>query len=200
LKRDDKRLEILLTQYRECWSDKRNYDQMIWQTPAVSLAIISILIGSLISNSTNDIVFFLGLPIILLAFLVALVGVVQLRKHRFSQIAACDHFDYVQNLLLHEAKDVLPILFKTSDILRYAEKNDVRYPSIAPDHRPSYRTWLDRRKAYEGLFFLNWLVMWELVAFAVWWSLSRLNLLLGIVIFSFSAIIALTSYTICFDS
>ena len=140
---------MLLSQYEQAWSDKRNYDQMIWQTPTISLGIVAIVIGGLLGCVSKYRGTFLVPIIISFALGVVLIGIVQLRKHHFFQNAIVRDLERIQV----DIRDLVPeghdIKFRTGQILgdssRYSE-------SDVP------RSWLATQSAYHWFYVFMWMV------------------------------------------
>jgi hypothetical protein len=121
---------------------------MIWQTPAVFLAIIGVLLAGLTSigfpRVQGDGVK-LGFYLIVLAFAFAVswVGTVQLRKHKLFSDARVHDLRWLTSLL-QAMGDVYTPQFITWVAIRDVQ----RYPEIS-------RKWIDRQSAYRWLFGLS---------------------------------------------
>jgi hypothetical protein len=88
-------LEILSRQYTECCADIRNFDTMIWQTPALLTAVMSllgILYGYYLRDSQSG--RFLALFLALGFTSVSLVAII---KHRFFANKRVKHLRYVDS-------------------------------------------------------------------------------------------------------
>lgn len=81
---DDKNkhlIEVLLCQYGECWSDIRQYDNLIWQIPSVT----TIIAGVLVALSSTTIVF-IQIALFIVALSLNIVMTIALYKHQFFRI------------------------------------------------------------------------------------------------------------------
>ena len=154
--------DILLQQYAQCWEDKRNYDRMIWQTPAISLAIVAVIVAGLAG------VRFAKSPIEILIALafglsITFVGTIQLAKHRFFSIAATRYMQGIQDsirdvsngILVNQDREIVPnIAFRTEDL----RTSGFDLPT----------GWWYDRIAYNWLMWLMWAVMIGLSFSIVW--------------------------------
>jgi hypothetical protein len=152
LERDKNTLEVYLRQYEQCWQDKRALEAMIWQTPAVFLAIDGVVLAGLMSQgfpfvgATGSVrLVRLATYSVTLLFAAALsaVGTVQLRKHRLFCKARVDDLRWIE-LNLQRMADYYLVQFKTSAAIQ----DIARYPDID-------RNWIDRQSAYNWLFALS---------------------------------------------
>ncbi|MCW4044049.1 MAG: hypothetical protein NWE94_00855 [Candidatus Bathyarchaeota archaeon] len=86
--------EVLFMQYRECWSDIRQYDNLVWQIPSISTIVTGVLVA--LSTAT-----FIGTRIILFAVALALnlVMTVALHKHQFFRQYRFREVEKIQALL-----------------------------------------------------------------------------------------------------
>ena len=166
-RRDKNTLEVYLRQYEQCWEDKRALEAMIWQTPAVFLAIVAVLLAGLISRgfpsvdgygSARLVTVVTYSAALLFAFAVSSVGTVQMRKHRLFCFARVDDLRFIESNLRSLA-DVHLVQFTTKAITR-----DKRYPDIKGK-------WLDRRSAYNWLFALSLTVTVLLLVVSLAWPL-----------------------------
>ena len=135
------RIHLLIVQYEQRWSDRRYYEQMIWQTPTISLGIIAILVSIVFAYRVPRMLQFL---VYFLGTLISLVGTIQLRKHRFFSIASNGDLVAIQQ----EIHQICPqlaisaIKFKTADIIH---DKTCRYNEVQ-------KGWFDRRLAYNWLW------------------------------------------------
>jgi uncharacterized membrane protein len=95
----DKRIEILLWQYRECLSFIRSYNSLIWQTPSLTIAINSFL-GILYLGYAKT--FEARIMLLFASLSFTFVATIALQKHRFFQVAKSDEFRLIQEELLKE--------------------------------------------------------------------------------------------------
>lgn len=148
-------LEVYLRQYEQCWEDKRALEAMIWQTPAVFLAIVGVLLAGLISRGfpsvdgsgiarlTTVVTYSLTLFV---ALAVSSVGTVQLSKHRLWAVVRVDDLRSIEYELSKMA-DVYKAEFITKNLVQ--DKN--RYPDVK-------RNWINEQSAYDWLFALSCIV------------------------------------------
>lgn len=140
---DDRQLNVLLIQYAQCWEDYRSYDHLIWQTPTISLALVGIAMSALINVSGFSRSFLITFVIMFFALSVSVVGTIQLRKHKFAQIAIMDDLDHIEEQIIHIVPQTNRIGRRTPEIMA----NTARYPRVP-------RAWLDSLSAYSSLFWL----------------------------------------------
>jgi len=74
-------IETLLFQYGECWSDVRQYDNLVWQIPSVT----TIIVGALVALSSIT-ALFIQIPLFIVALVLNLVMTIALHKHQFFRI------------------------------------------------------------------------------------------------------------------
>jgi hypothetical protein len=156
--RDRNTLGVYLKQYEQCWEDKRALEAMIWQTPAVFLAIVAVLLAGVITRGfpvadgygTARLVTLVTFWLVLfLAFVVSGVGTVQLRKHRLWCMTRVDDLRFIEGNLRKMA-DVYHVQFITSDLI----KNIANYPDIE-SNRTCIDKQIDDESAYKWLFRLG---------------------------------------------
>ena len=174
--RNKNSLEVYLRQYEQCWEDKRALEAMIWQTPAVFLAIVAVLLAGLISQGfptlggcgsarLAKLIVYSGA--LLLAFVASLVGTIQLSKHRMFCKARVDDLRMIESSLRTMARVHL-VQFRTDQIME-----DKRYPDIKGNR---IENWINRRRAYNWLFALSIGVELPLlVGFVAWAIAAYLN-------------------------
>jgi hypothetical protein len=154
--------DVLLHLYDQCWEDKRNYDRMIWQTPAISLAIVAViaagLAGTRITKAPVEV-----LVALVFGLSVTVVGIVQLKKHRFFSIAATGYLQRIQDsirdmkngILSERERNIVPnIVFRTQEL----SESGIDVP----------KGWLAERIAYNWLFGLMYAVMIGLTVAIAW--------------------------------
>jgi len=134
----DKRLEILLRQHSECFSDRRTQVNMVWQIPSITLAINTFL-GVLYLGYAKEITAARLLALAASVFF-TFVALMALIKHRFFEIARTRDIIWLQNELKKIESNIREIKFSSEDIIC----DKVGYPDV-PRH------FLSRRSAY------NWL-------------------------------------------
>jgi hypothetical protein len=147
----DKELQVYISQYEQCWEDKRALEAMIWQTPAVFLAIDAVLLAGLISQgfpsvggsgSAHTAKLVAYCVALLLAFFVSLVGTVQISKHRLFAIARVDDLRSIEyNFRTVAGVDAHLVQFITREI-----KQDPRYEKMI--------NLINNQSAYDWLFAL----------------------------------------------
>jgi hypothetical protein len=141
----DKRIEILLWQYRECLSFIRSYNSLIWQTPSLTIAINSFL-GILYLGYAKT--FEARIMLLFASLSFTFVATIALQKHRFFQVAKSDEFRLIQEELLKEIQNIRELKLETMEIY-----NDIKnYPSPA-------RNFWTRRRAYTWLLFIMYATM-----------------------------------------
>lgn len=160
--KSDKRLEILLCQYRECLSFIRTRTASIWQLPSMSMAINSFLAITYLGYATT---FEVKIVILLASFFYTFISTIQLRKHRFLQKARNIDFRWIQTELcnmLPTNESVREIELRTKQIW----DDEERYPTLS-------RTWWTRQGAYKwflGSMYVTMsaillLLLYEVIAF-----------------------------------
>jgi len=168
--RDKNTLEVYLRQYEVCWEDKRALEAMIWQTPAVFLAIVAVLLAGLVSRGFPGVAGYGSArlttvvtysAVLFLAFAVSIVGTVQMRKHRLFCFARVHDLRLIESTLCSMA-DVHKVQFTTKATIQ-----DKRYSDIS-------RSWIDRRSAYNWLFALSLTVTVLLLVVSLSWPVLTL--------------------------
>ena len=132
---------FLLRQYSEALSYLRHLDSLVWQIPALSMAINSLLLDQYLKAEYYEHRLF----ILFAALLFTFVFSVALRKHRFSSYARHDDFKWYEKKLIEyfPNEEMRKIAIKTEDVY----KDEINYPP------PITRNWWTRRKAYTWLWF-----------------------------------------------
>jgi hypothetical protein len=167
----DQLLDVLLKQYEQAWSERRNLDSLVWQTPTISLGIATILISGLVTLYGKGISWALVAIIGFGAFAVVLVGIVQLRKHRLFQMIRTSEMCCLESKI----RDIVPSTYSMTftppdfDALRKRYPGTATCPSV-----PTCRL-LDERSAYKWLFGLMCLVAFGLLVFSFVAMLSALR-------------------------
>lgn len=158
----NRRIEVLLWQYRECLSFIRARATMIWQLPSISMAINSFL-GITFLEYTET--FQARFIVLLASFFFTFVLTIQLKKHRFLQEARNIDFRWIQTELrnlLQENETIREIELRTKQIW-----DDVQgYPDLS-------RTWWTRQGAYKWflrsmyatMFVVFLLLLYEAIGF-----------------------------------
>lgn len=159
-------LRVLLAQYKVCWEDRRNFENMIWQTPTISIAIVAVVIAGVSATLTASPHLMLIDCAFVFAFAVTVVGTVQLRKQRFYAIARTRDIYWLEASIRQHAPEIQSIPFKTDTIIASVE----RYPDLP-------RGWIDKQKAYDWLFGLMVLVMMGLLAAIVYITFLAVTML-----------------------
>ncbi len=116
---------------------------MFWQTPAISIGIIAVLLAGVLSLHFDSSCKFSTLVMLLatlFAFGIGLVGFVQMRKHWFFSVARTRDIDAIAGNLTRFGQ-VYPVRFRTKEV-----QNDlIYYPKIP--HGWAYgeeaHSWLD---------------------------------------------------------
>jgi hypothetical protein len=109
----DKRFEALLWQYRECWAEIRNLDNLIWQIPSITMAINSFFgIAYLGYAKTAE----ARMVLLFASFAFNLISVITLRKHRFLQIARTEDILWLQGQLA-QVVNIRKVKWQTPKIL-----------------------------------------------------------------------------------
>jgi len=130
--------DVLFAQYKECWREISHYDTLIWQTPTVTLAIISFFAIAYLgyaSNISERLLLTLGVIIVTLAQLHALT------KHRFFQEIRNRDFAQLQSRLLERIEETsrYPIKWRTKELL-----GDPNRKAIYSDVETCPRWWYNR--------------------------------------------------------
>jgi len=86
--------EALLCQYRECWGDIRQYDNLIWQIPSATTIITGVLVA--FSSTTT---LFIRAILFLVAFSLNLVMTIALYKHQFFRVHRFREIEKIQDAL-----------------------------------------------------------------------------------------------------
>jgi len=85
LKIDDNKnaqsIEVLLCQYSECWSDVRQYDNLIWQIPSLT----TIIVGAIVALSSTAMIF-LRIILFIVALSLNIVMTIAFYKHQFFRV------------------------------------------------------------------------------------------------------------------
>lgn len=160
--RSDKRLEILLWQYRECLSFIRMRGTQIWQLPSISMAINSFL-GITYLGYANT--FEAKILVLSTSLFFTFILTIQLQKHRFLQMARNVEFRWIQDELCKLTKEcdgIRKIELRTKQI--WDDRNN--YPDLP-------RTWWTRQGAYKWflrsmyvtIFTISLLLLYEFVRF-----------------------------------
>ncbi len=74
-------IEALLCQYGECWSDVRQYDNLIWQIPSMTTIIAGVLVAL-----SSTMVLFIQIALFIVALSLNIVMTIALYKHQFFRI------------------------------------------------------------------------------------------------------------------
>jgi len=141
----DKRIEILLVQYRECLSFIRSYNSLIWQTPSLTIAINSFLAILYLGYAKT---FEARIMLLIASLSFTFVATIALQKHRFFQVAKSDEFRSIQEELLKEVQNIKELKFETKEI--YNDRKN--YPSPV-------RNFWTRRRAYTWLLLIMYATM-----------------------------------------
>jgi hypothetical protein len=114
----EKSVDLLLWQYRECWNDVRNFNNLIWQIPSFT----TIATGALTGLSTTA-----TMSIRILLFIVALslnfVMTIALYKHHFFRVSRLREIDQIENAFRScELKPIADGASSTKTIQKKIEK------------------------------------------------------------------------------
>ena len=154
------RVQFLVVQYRECLSYIKHLDVLVWQTPSMTMAINTFL-GILYLGHAKT--FWSKLIILLASLAFTFVAWIAIQKHRFHQMAKNIEYDWIQNELLIEFKNVREIRLRTDRI-----KDDQEdYPI---EELP--RDWFTSQSAYVWL----WRVLFGtilIILFLIGFEISR---------------------------
>jgi hypothetical protein len=71
-------IEVWVRQYAECWSDVRQYDNLVWQIPSVTTIIVGVLVALSSASMLLTRIF-----LFLIAFSLSFVMTIALYKHQF---------------------------------------------------------------------------------------------------------------------
>jgi hypothetical protein len=83
--------EILLWQYRECWTDVRQYDNLIWQIPSLT----TIIVGTMIALSSTALIT-IRIVLFVVALSLNIVMTIALYKHQFFRIYRFREIEKIQ--------------------------------------------------------------------------------------------------------
>jgi hypothetical protein len=87
-------IDVLLLQYGECWSDIRQYENLIWEIPSVTTIIVGVLIG--LSATTT---MFAQIVLFVVALSLNVVMTVALYKHQFFRIYRFREIEKIEETL-----------------------------------------------------------------------------------------------------
>ena len=153
----NRRIDILLWQYRECLSFLRNFDSLVWQTPSITMAINTFL-GIIYLGYAKT--FGTRILVLIASLAFTFVATVALQKHRFFAVAKSDEFRWIQNELLKEFQNVRELKLRTEEI--YCDRKN--YPNVPRNfmtQRGAYR-WL-LSTMYGTMFFMIGLIIMEVI-------------------------------------
>jgi hypothetical protein len=116
----DDSLETLLFQYRECWGDIRQYDNLIWQIPSVT----TIIVGVLIALSPN-IMLTIQIALFIVALSLNFVMTIALHKHQFFRIHRFREIERIQNALRDRGMPLLANGAKSTETIKQEIKRGI---------------------------------------------------------------------------
>jgi len=87
-------IEVLLWQYRECWSDVRQYDNLIWQIPSLT----TIIVGTIAALSSTTIIS-LRIVLFIIALSLNIVMTIALYKHQFFRVNRFREIEKIEDVL-----------------------------------------------------------------------------------------------------
>jgi len=123
----EKRLEILLRQYSECFSDRRLHATIAWQVPSLTIAINTFL-GVVYLGYAKEIAI-ARLLVLAVAILYTLVAFVILNKNRFFETARVCDLMWLQEELKKIESNIREIKWITRDIIC----DKIGYPDVPRD-------------------------------------------------------------------
>lgn len=94
--RNAQSVEVLLWQYRECWNDVRQYDNLIWQIPSLTTIIVGA-IAALSSTATISLRFVL----FIVALSLNIVMTITLYKHQFFRVYRFREIEKIEDAFSH---------------------------------------------------------------------------------------------------
>ena len=151
----NKRLQILLWQYRECASDRRTRIKITWEVPSLTMAINTFL-GVLYLGYARNIAE-ARIVVLLASLSFTIVSLITLIKHRFLASARTRDLSWIQEELKKEVENIREIKWITKDII----EDRVGYPNL-----PRY--WTDRRSSYSWLRGILVISVITLVSLLLW--------------------------------
>lgn len=111
--RNTQSIEVLLWQYRECWNDVRQYDNLIWQIPSITTIIVGA-IAALASTTT----IFLRVILFVVALSLNIVMTIALYKHQFFRVHRFREIEKIQDVFRNSGLQIIADGARSTDTIR----------------------------------------------------------------------------------
>ena len=113
--RSNDRIRLLLSQYEECFGDRRAQASMVWQIPSLTMAINSFLGIAYLGYAGDNL--YARMALLAGAIAITVVALIAMKKHRFFELARGRDLEWIQKELLKHDSSIRDIKFRTGEII-----------------------------------------------------------------------------------